>query len=99
MRVVPRFRSKAPASYSLAVHALSDCLADLFNRYFVVPEVPGWSSKLAFFTQLCDISFSDAVRSEGHISEERLLEAEALCKTYLAFHLPAWLPARNPAGA
>ena len=99
MRVLPRIRSNAPASYNHAVRALSDCLADIFDRYFVIPEVPGWSSKLAFFTQLCDISFSDAVRSDGHISEERLIEAEALCKTYLEFHLPAWLPARNQAGS
>jgi len=99
MRVLPRIRSNAPASYNQAVRALSDCLAEIFNRYFVIPEVPGWLSKLAFFTQLCDISFSDAVRSEGHISEERLIEAEALCRTYLAFHLPARLPARNQAGA
>ena len=98
MRVLPRIRSNAPASYNHAVRALSDCLADIFDRYFVIPEVPGWSSKLAFFTQLCDISFSDAVRSEGHISEERLIETEALCRTYLAFHLPARLPARNQAG-
>ena len=99
LRVLPRIRSNTPASYNHAVRALSDCLADIFDRYFVIPEVPGWSSKLAFFTQLCDISFSDAVRSEGHISEQRLIEAEALCRTYLAFHLPAWLPARNRAGA
>ena len=99
MRVLPRIRSHAPASYSQAVRALSDCLADIFNRYFVMAEVPGWLSKLAFFTQLCDISFGDAVRSEGHISEQRLIETEALCKTYLAFHLPTWLPVRNQAGA
>jgi AcrR family transcriptional regulator len=98
LRVLPRIRSNTPASYNHAVLALSDCLADIFDRYFVIPEVPGWSSRLAFFTQLCDISFSDAVRSEGHISEERLIEAEALCRTYLAFHLPARLPARNQAG-
>ena len=99
MRVLPRIRSNAPASYNQAVHALSECLADIFDRYFVIPEVPGWSSRLAFFTQLCDISFSDAVRGEGHISEQRLIEAEALCRTYLAFHLPAWLPARKSADA
>jgi AcrR family transcriptional regulator len=98
LRVLPRIRSNTPASYNHAVSALSDCLADIFDRYFVIPEVPGWSSRLAFFTQLCDISFSDAVRSEGHISEERLIQTEALCRTYLAFHLPARLPARNQAG-
>jgi len=52
-------------------------------------------SKLAFFTQICDITFSDAVRAEAQISEQRLIEAETLCRTYLEFHLPAWLPVRN----
>jgi len=95
LRVMPRIRSNAPASYSSAVRELSVCLAEIFNRFFVVPEVTGWMTKLAFFTQICDITFTDAVRNDGHISEERLTEAETLCRTYLAFHLPAWLPART----
>ena len=97
MRVLPRIRSNAPSSYSLAVRAMSNCLSDIFNGYFVIPDIPGWLSKLAFFTQICDITFADAVRSEGHISEQRLTEAETLCRTYLAFYLPTWLPARDPA--
>lgn len=95
LRVMPRIRSNAPASYSSAVRELSVCLSEIFNRFFVVPEVPGWMTKLAFFTQICDITFTDAVRNDGHISEQRLTEAETLCRTYLAFHLPARLPART----
>jgi len=97
MRILPRIRSNAPASYSHAVRTISECLSGIFNRYFDVPELPGWMSKLAFFTQICDITFSDAVRSEGYISEERRIEAETLCRAYLAFHLPPRLPARNQA--
>ena len=95
LRVLPRIRSNAPASYSLAVRELSVCLSEIFNRFFVVPEVSGWMTKLAFFTQICDITFTDAIRNDGHISEQRLTEAETLCRTYLAFHLPARLPART----
>ena len=95
LRVMPQIRSNAPASYSLAVQMMSECLAVLFDRYFVVPDVPDWSSKLSFFTQICDITFADAVRREGHIGEQRQLEAEVLCRTYLSFHLPPWLPSRN----
>jgi len=95
LRVLPRIRSNAPATYKQAVRTMSDCLAVLFNRYFVVPEVPGWLTKLSFYTQICDITFADAVRSEGSVSEERRKEAEVLCRTYLALHLPAWLPARS----
>lgn len=96
LRVLPRFQSAAHSNYNAAVREMSLCVSDIFNRYFVVPEVPGWMSKLAFFTQICDITFSDAVRAEAQISEQRLIEAETLCRTYLEFHLPAWLPARSP---
>ena len=52
---------------------------------------------MAFFTQIGDMTFADAVRTEGHISEERLKEAQALARTYLAFHLPTWIPQREQA--
>ncbi len=74
---------------------LFDGFAVLFDRYFAVPEIPDWLSKLSFFTQICDITFADAVRREGYVSEQRQTEAEALCRTYLSFHLPAWLPPRT----
>ena len=96
LRVLPRFQSAAHSNYNAAVREMSLCVSEIFNRYFVVPEVPGCMSKLAFFTQICDITFSDAVRAEAQISEQRLIEAETLCRTYLEFHLPAWLPARSP---
>lgn len=96
MRVLPRIRSNSPSSYKSAVLAMSECLSDIFNHHFVVPEVPGWLSKLAFYAQICDISFADSLRTEGHISEQRISEAEALCRTYLTFYLPTELPRRNP---
>lgn len=95
MRVLPRFQSEAPTNYNSAVREMSLCVSEIFNRYFVVPEVAGWMSKLAFFTQICDITFTDAVRNEGRISDQRLTEAETLCQTYLEFYLPTMLPARN----
>ena len=98
MRVLPRIRSNTPTSYNSAVRSMSNCLADIFNRYFVIPEIDGWLGKLAFFTQICDMTFADAVRHDGHISEQRLTEAETLCRSYLALHLPPWLPARDQAG-
>ena len=98
MRVLPRIRSNTPSSYNLAVQAMTECLSDIFNQYFEVPEIPGWNSKMAFYTQICDIAFADAVRGEGRISEQRVTEAATLARTYLAFYLPTWLPARNPAG-
>ena len=95
MRVLPRIRSNAPSSYNQAVRALAECIAVIFDRYYAMPEIPNWLSKIAFFAQLCDIGFSDAVRTEGRISEQRLTETQTLCRTYLAFYLPTWLPPRS----
>ncbi len=98
LRLLPRLRVNAPASYRQAVQAMSHCLVEIFDRYFVMPEVDHWSHKLGFLTELCDITFADAVRTEGGISEQRLVEAEVLGRTYLAFHLPDRLPQRKLAG-
>ena len=94
MRVLPRVRSNAPSSYSAAVQALSECLAGMFDRYFAMPDIPDWMAKLSFYVQICDVAFSDAVRNKGRIGEQRQAEARALCRTYLEFHLPTWLPSR-----
>lgn len=99
LKVMPRIRSNAPESYRAAVAELSACLANLFDRYFVVPHVEEWHRRLAFYTQLCDISFSEAIRSDGAITPHRLGEAQALCRTYIGFHLPATLPQRRSDGA
>lgn len=97
LRLLPRIRSREPASYREAVRAMSQCLVDIFDRYFEVPQIPHWSHKLGFYTEICDTTFADAVRSEGRISDQRLAEAQALCRTYLDFHLPDALPPRQAA--
>lgn len=95
LRLLPRIRSREPASYRKAVQSMSQCLVDIFDRFFVVPEIPHWSHKLGFYTEICDMVFADAVRTEGHIGDQRLDEAMTLCRTYLGFHLPDELPARR----
>ena len=97
LRLLPRLRANQPGSYRLAVEAMSRALVDLFDRYFIIPEIPHWSHKLGFLTELCDVTFADAVRTEGYISEARLKEAAAIGETFLSFHLPANLPARRVA--
>lgn len=97
LRILPRLRANEPGSYRVAIKAMSLCLVEIFDRYFVIPDVPHWPHKLGFLTELCDVVFADAVRSEGRISEERIIEAETLGRTYLAFHLPARLPLRQKA--
>ncbi len=99
LRVMPRIRSNLPETYSAAVRSLSECLAEMFDRYFEIPPIPGWYQKLAFYTQLADSVYSDAMRTDGRISDQRLAEAQALCRTYLGFHLPADLAPRDTAPA
>lgn len=88
LKVMPRIRSNLPETYRAAVRSLSECLAEMFDRHFEIPPIPGWYQKLAFYTQLADSVYSDAMRTDGRISDQRLAEAQALCRTYLAFHLP-----------
>jgi len=95
LRVLPRVRTNVPESYRMAVRDLTKAFADVFDQHFVMPQIPDWLSILAMFTSLGDTIFADAVRREGHVSEQRLVEAQKICKTYLAFYLPPWLPARD----
>ena len=95
LRVLPRVRSNIPESYKQAAKDMTHAVADIFDRYFVVPAVPDWLAVVGMYTQIGDAVFSDAVRREGRISEKRLLEAQKLCTTYLSLYLPASLPART----
>lgn len=95
LRVMPRVRASSPASYKASIHALADTLERLYDRYFELPRVPDWHSKLVFATQLCDFAYSEAVRTDGRITPERLREAQVLCKTYFGFYLPPMVPPRR----
>lgn len=95
LRVLLRVRSNAPESYRGTVRDLTNALAATFDHYFVMPEISDWLSVLGMYTSLGDAIFADAVRREGHISEQRLVEAQKICSTYLAFYLPNWLQARG----
>lgn len=95
LRAMPRLRSNAPETYKIAVREFSQCLAGIFDRFFAMPEIENWTGKLSFYIKLCDVVFSDSVRINNRVTDERLAEAQAICKTYLAFHLPDWVPARQ----
>jgi len=99
LRVLPRVRSNVPESYKLAVKDLTKAMAEVFEHHFIIPEIPDWLAVVGMFVQIGDTVFTDAVRREGRISEQRLTEAQKLCSTYLSFYLPTWLPPRNDAGS
>ncbi len=95
LRAMPRLRSNAPETYKTAVREFSQCLAAVFDRHFAMPEVENWNGVLSFYLQLSDAVFADSVRINNQVTDERLAEAQALCKTYLAFYLPDWVPTRR----
>ncbi|NNF40754.1 MAG: TetR/AcrR family transcriptional regulator [Woeseiaceae bacterium] len=97
LRLLPRLRNASPGSYRLALEAMGLCVGDIFERYFTMPEIPLWPEKLSFYIQLCDITFADSMRTEGRVSEQRIVEAETLMHTYLAFFLPVDLPKKRQA--
>ena len=94
LRILPRIRSNVPESHQQSQRALSRIIGEIFSRNFVLPAMEDWNAVLGFYVQICDATFSDSVRREGRITEQRLREAQALCRTYLAFYLPSWLPSR-----
>jgi AcrR family transcriptional regulator len=95
LRVLPRVRSNVPESYRAAVKDLTKAFADTFDYHFEMPVIADWLATLAMYTSLGDTIFSDAVRREGYISEQRLMEAQKICNTYLSFYLPTWIPPKN----
>ena len=94
LKVMPGMRASSQASYRAAARELNECIAALFDRYFDMPHIPAWQHKISFYTQICDVAFTDAIRSTGHIDEARTAEARALCRTQLSFYLPTDLPPR-----
>lgn len=95
LSILPRVNANAPASYRAALRNLTEYLAATFDEHFIMRDIPGWLPALAMYTGLGDAIFSDAVGREGMISEERLVEAQKICSTYLSFYLPTWLKSRD----
>lgn len=95
LQVMPGMRASSQASYRAAARELSDSIAALFDRYFEMPHIPAWRHKIGFYTQICDVAFTDAVRATGYIDEARITETQALCRTQLSFYLPSDLPPRE----
>lgn len=96
LQALPRVRTNTPDSYRAAVKDLTRVIAGTFDRYFVMPQINDWLPTLGMYTSLADSIFADAVRREGRISEQRIVEAQKICNTYLSFYLPTGLPPRTP---
>jgi len=91
---LPRYHCVVPESYQDSIRELMQVFAELFNKFFDVPYVPGWFSVLGIGMQLSDVVFANAMRREGVISEHSIVEAQRVSRTYLAMHLPETIPVR-----
>jgi AcrR family transcriptional regulator len=78
-----------------SVRTVSTVLLDLFNRYFVLPDVPNIHDVFYYYVQLTDLMLSLSVIENGEITPEMLEESKRAGKGYLATYLPPMLTRRG----
>jgi len=78
-----------------SVRTLSTALLGLFDRFFVLPEIPNIHDVFYFFIQLTDVMLSLSVIEHGEITPDMLNEAKRAGKGYLATYLPPVLARRE----
>jgi len=90
---------RTPAQVRLADHvsdaAISNVIHDIFNEFFVLPELPSRYDPFFFFLELCDVPMSISVIEHGKITDEMIEEAKRAGKGYLGTYLPPVLEVRK----
>jgi AcrR family transcriptional regulator len=77
------------------VRALSTVLLELFDRFFVLPEVPNIHNVFFYYVQLTDLMLSLSVIENGEITPDMLEESKRAGKAYLGTYLPPVLSRRE----
>ena len=78
-----------------SVRTLSTVLLELFDRFFVLPDVPTIHDVFYYFVQLTDLMLSLSVIENGEITPEMLEESKRAGKGYLGTYLPPMLTRRG----
>jgi len=78
-----------------SVRTVSTVLVDLFDRFFVLPDVPNIHDVFYFFVELSDLMLSLSVIENGEITREYLEESKRAGKGYLGTYLPPILTRRQ----
>ena len=78
-----------------SVRTLSTVLLELFDQFFVLPDVPNIDDVFYYFIQVTDLMFSLSVIENGEITPTMLEESKRAGKGYLATYLPPMLTRRD----
>jgi AcrR family transcriptional regulator len=78
-----------------SVRTVSAVLVDLFDRLFVLPDVPNIHNVFYYFVELTDLMLSLSVMENGEITSEFLEESKRAGKGYLGTYLPPILTRRQ----
>lgn len=74
--------------------AMAETRAELLERYFVVPPVPGWIGKLATSIAISDGIWALSYSQHGCIPDDAVEEGVRAVTAYLRSYLPDWLEPR-----
>ena len=78
-----------------SVRTVSTVLLELFDRSFVLPDVPNIDDVFYYFVQLTDLMLSLSVIEHGEITPAMLEESKRAGKGYLSTYLPPMLTRRD----
>ena len=79
----------------LGDRAVSDVLHEIFDSYFILPELPRRRDVFFFYMELADLILSLSVIEHGVITPVMLEEAKRAGRGYLATYLPAVMVRRE----
>jgi AcrR family transcriptional regulator len=75
--------------------AVSDVIHEIFDSYFVLPELPRRRDVFFFYMELADVILSLSVIEHGEITPSMLEEAKRAGRGYLATYLPSVMVPRG----
>jgi AcrR family transcriptional regulator len=75
--------------------AVSDVIHEIFDSYFILPELPRKRDVFFFYMELADVILSLSVIEHGEITPSMLEEAKRAGRGYLATYLPSVMTRRG----
>jgi AcrR family transcriptional regulator len=79
----------------IADRAVSDVIHEIFDSYFVLPELPRKRDVFFFYMELADVILSLSVIEHGGITPDMLEEAKRAGRGYLSTYLPGVMTRRE----
>ena len=79
--------------------AMSEARAELLDRYFIMPPIPGWMGKVATSLALCDGIWALSYSQHRCITPASIEESTRAVTAYMRCYLPEWIEPRAAAPA